>query len=817
MTSGELYVGIDLGTTNSTAAIFDGAHVTLVRSDAGAPLTPSVVRIDAKGQLVVGARARKWLESDPENTKGEFKRLMGTGQRIEFPASKTSKRPEELSAEILRSLREDVSAQTGMLPERAVISVPALFEVPQSSATAEAARLAGFERVELIQEPIASALAAGWSADDSTGAWLVYDYGGGTFDASLLETRDGLLRVVGHDGDNFLGGRDIDWAIVDWAIAELARTGARLSRAEPRHAAELRKLKLAAEEAKIELTRRTSTTLGASLTVDGASIPVELTLDRATLERLALPFVERTLEVCRRLLRAHGLTEGRLARVVLVGGPTVMPMLRDRVTAALAAPLAEGHDPMTLVAEGAALYAATARLDARPKARAAVSAPRRFWLQHPAMSADLTPHVIGRLVDGGSGPKPASVRLVRADGGFESTTAKLDAQGAFVLSVSLVPRRPNVFHLVVTAEDGARVQAEPTTLTIVQGLTIGDPPLSRSIGVALADDSVRVYFERGAPLPSRRTFVHRTVETVAKGAAESLLEIPIVQGELDRAHLCRRVGVLEIAGSELGATLPAGSEVEVTLELDRGGRLSARALVVPLGQVFEEVAHLLVPEATPDVLAATLEAMRSRIARIRSDAFRTGQTASLRRLGDVEVTFTMAAQEIEAAKGGDADAAQKAKRTLLDVDATLEEVELERRWPELDDDAKEKVAGAARWISAYGTPAEQKLFAEAQEAVGHAREHRDAVELQRQLRLVSDLRNTAFYRHPDAWRWMFEGAASEADDATDLPEARRLVTLGRKALDTGDVQALRHVTEKLWRLLPADAERRAQSFGSGVR
>src|SRR5207237_1323381 len=114
--------------------------------------------------------------------------------------------------------------QLGFAPERAVISVPALFELPQNAATSEAAKLAGFEKVDLIQEPVASALAAGWNAKEEAGSWLVYDLGGGTFDVSLLETREGLLRVVGHDGDNFLGGRDFDAAIVDWAIAELART-----------------------------------------------------------------------------------------------------------------------------------------------------------------------------------------------------------------------------------------------------------------------------------------------------------------------------------------------------------------------------------------------------------------------------------------------------------------------------------------------------------------------------------------------------------------------------------------------------------------
>src|SRR6185312_5189745 len=213
---GPLYVGIDLGTTNSAAAVFDGERVSVVRNAQGATVTPSVVRIDKQGRVTVGTRARRFLEQDPANTAGEFKRLMGTDKGIDFPGAGVKKKPEELSAEVLKALRQDINDQLGVAIERAVISVPALFELPQSSATSEAARLAGFARVELLQEPIASALAAGWRAeDDSKGTWLVFDLGGGTFDASLLETRDGLLRVVGHDGDNFLGGRDFDWAITE--------------------------------------------------------------------------------------------------------------------------------------------------------------------------------------------------------------------------------------------------------------------------------------------------------------------------------------------------------------------------------------------------------------------------------------------------------------------------------------------------------------------------------------------------------------------------------------------------------------------------
>jgi len=821
MSESGAWVGIDLGTTNSACAVFDGERVQLVRNAQGGGLTPSVVRIDARGNVTVGARARRFLDGDPANTRAEFKRLMGTAQAIDFPAAKVSKRPEELAAEVLRSLREDVREQLGFLPERAVISVPALFELPQSAATSEAARLAGFERVELIQEPVASAIAAGWSAAESRGYWLVYDLGGGTFDASLLETQEGLLRVVGHDGDNFLGGRDFDWAVVDWAIAEFGKSGAKIDRANPAHGKVVRALKHAAEEAKIELARAGEAAIVLpGLDVDGEAVDVDLSLTRAQLEALCLPLVERSLAVCQRLLAAHGVGEGALERVVLVGGPTVMPLVRREVAARLRAPLGEGLDPMTLVAEGASIYAATAGLDARPRTAAlAAAATRRLWIQHSAMSSDLTPHVVGRLLPGGSGPEPVTVRLTRADGLWASEPAALDtnSEGGFVIMVELIARRPNVFRVEAAAVDGTPVPVEPSTITIVQGLTVSDPPLSRTIGVALANDQVRVYFERGAPLPARRTFLHHTVESVAKGSAECALKIPIVQGELPEAHLCRLVGALTVRGDLVRESLPAGAPIELTIELDRGGRLSARALVPATGQVFEEVATLFVPEATPEVLAASREALAQRLSSLRSDAFRRGDRAAVDRLGGLERQLAEAARDAEAARGGDADAAQKARRALLEIDALLEEVERDKSWPELEQRARERMAAAASWVAEYGSPEEQRILAETAQAIERARATKDAVEIERQLRVVMNLANACYYRDPEAWARSFEHAAADAASATDQVRAHDLVKRGRAAIARNDRRELREVVEALWRLLPVDPAARRRGHDSGVR
>jgi molecular chaperone DnaK len=491
----------------------------------------------------------------------------------------------------------------------------------------------------------------------------------------------------------------------------------------------------------------------------------------------------------------------------------VMPLVRQRVAARLEAPIAEGHDPMTLVAQGAALYAATAGLDGRaaPETHAA---GRQVWLQYPAVSSDLTPHVVGKFV--GENP-PAKVRLVRNDGAWSSGDAPVNEDGTWLTSVTLLPRRACTFTIEATSNAGDKIVVTPPTLTIVQGLTIGDPPLSRTLGVALANGHVQVYLERGAPLPARRTFTHHTVETVAKGSKESVLRIPIVQGELDAAHLCRLVGTLDIGGDTVKDTVPTGSSVEVTIELDRGGRMSARALVPVIGQVFEQVAHLLVPDATPEALDSAIRDLRRQLMDLRTDAFRHGLTQVIEKLDRLEARLSEAERDIDAAHGGDADAAQRARRALLDVDGTMAEADLARKWPELDDAARQAAIAASSTVGFHGTDAERALLQDVLAAMDKARKDKDAPELERQMRLAQRLSSAAFNRTPEAWEWYFEDAASEVSRARDLPRANKLVAEGKLAMDRGDMEELRRVVKALWQLLPEDSEARKRGFDSGVR
>lgn len=817
------YVGIDLGTTNSAAAVFDGDRIDLVRNPQGATITPSVVRIDARGNVTVGERARRMLDQDTQNVGAEFKRLMGTPHTLAFAASGLRKKPEELSAEVLRALRNDVLAQVGFLPERAVISVPALFELPQTAATSHAARIAGFERVEMIQEPVASAIAAGWNAEEGAGPWLVYDLGGGTFDASLLETQDGLLRVVGHDGDNFLGGRDFDAAVVDWAVERIAEdTGMKLARENAAHAPSLRRLRQAAEEAKIELTRaREAEILISALAAGDRTVDVSLTLDRATLEKIVEPLVMRSIAVCMRLLAAHGIVpkEGALARIVLVGGPTAMPMLRERVRDLLQAPFGEGLDPMTLVAQGAALYAASAGLSARSEAKPVheVKGPK-VWLQYPAMSSDTSPFVIGKLVDPADRARVGSVILARRDGGWTSPPEAVDKDGTFAVMASLAPRRQNVFGVEGRGPDGSSpVALSPSEFTIVHGVTIGDPPLARTVGVALASDQVRVFFERGSPLPMRRTFTLRTVEALSPADAEGALRVPIVQGEFALAHLCRVVGSLEIRARDLASPLAADSPVEVTIDLDRGGRLTANARIPQTSQVFDQVVHLVAGVVPVAELAARLAETVRRIQALRARAFQRGARSAIEKLSSADALVSQGARDEGAAHGGDMDAAEKVRRVLLDLDALLADAEAAIAWPDLDVRVREEIARATIWIGQYGTPDERKILSERVSAIEKARTAQNPQEVERQRSFIRGLTNTAYLRSPGAWEAELDYAASKIPRTTDPRGAAQLVDDGRAAIARRDGAALERAVRAVWRLMPESEEDRALGHGSGVR
>ena len=353
--------GIDLGTTNSAIAVLDGVTPQIVKNNDDKDITPSAVYISKKGQIYTGDKAKNALEREISQNDAfvEFKRRMGSDFTYDFPASGLRKRPEDLSAEILKSLRGDVAQRTGEDVRAAVITIPAMFEQAQCAATKRAGELAGFEQTALLQEPVAASLAYGFQKEVSAKAfWLVFDFGGGTFDAAVMKAEEGDIQIVNHGGDNFLGGADIDWAIIETLVLpELRKAGnfAGLKRGAKEWRAALARIKRSVETAKIELSRRETAELeGLALAdSDGEPVEFEMTLSRGQVSDLAEPLIVRAADICRKVLAEKHLAPSALERVILVGGPTLSPYFREILEGNLGARLDHGVDPMTVVARGA--------------------------------------------------------------------------------------------------------------------------------------------------------------------------------------------------------------------------------------------------------------------------------------------------------------------------------------------------------------------------------------------------------------------------------------------------------------------------------
>jgi molecular chaperone DnaK len=307
------------------------------------------------------------------------------------------------------------------------------------------------------------------------------------------------------------------------------------------------------------------------------------------------------------------------------------------------------------------------------------------------------------------------------------------------------------------------------------------------------------------------------VETVNPVSGGHALQVPIVQGEFAWAHLCRLVGTLEIPSSALAAALPAGSEVEVMLELDRGGELRARARIASLEQVFDQVALLVTPLVSLEAMDDALAKLRARAAGLSRSAFhdRSGKmaarlSAALPRLEEVQ-------QNIAAARGGDFDAAERARRELADFDALLAEIEADQAWPELGQKVEDTFVNAVSWMAAHGSDAEKSTLDGAYRACKSAFVGKDADEVERQLAVIRRLGSAAYLRHPGAWAWEFEHCAARVAESTDIRRASELVAKGQEAIRQHDRLGLEQIVRALWQLNPVDRDEQKLGHGSGLR
>ncbi|WP_292487256.1 molecular chaperone DnaK [Methanohalobium sp.] len=346
-------IGIDLGTTNSCMAIMEGGEPNVIPNAEGSRITPSVVGFSKKGELLVGQVAKRQLIANPDNTVYSIKRHMGE-QDYKVTLQDKEYTPQEISAKILRKMKDDTEDYLGEELQDAVITVPAYFNDAQRQATKDAGRIAGFNVKRIINEPTAAALAYGIDKEEEQKI-LVYDLGGGTFDVSILDIGDGVYEVVSTTGDSHLGGDDFDQRLVDHLVKKFKEEEG-LDLSQDRSA--LQRLTDAAEKAKIELSNVTTTNVNLPfITADANGQPKHLDIDvsRSEFQQLTEDLVEETVDLMQQALKDANLTANDINKVLLVGGSTRMPAVTDAINKVVGKEPYKNINPDEAVAVGAAI------------------------------------------------------------------------------------------------------------------------------------------------------------------------------------------------------------------------------------------------------------------------------------------------------------------------------------------------------------------------------------------------------------------------------------------------------------------------------
>ncbi len=805
------YVGIDLGTTNSAICSFDGEKIHLYKSPEQHDVTPSAIFIDRRGNKYVGSRAYNSAAKNPDNAAVLFKRLMGTSTPVKLTAVNLTMTPEECSAEVLRAL-------FGYLPEEirgdgetgTVITVPAAFNQMQKDSTMAAADAAGLGRVALMQEPVAAVMSV-MRQRKNDGVFVVYDLGGGTLDIAIAESIGGRVNLLAHGGIAMCGGRDFDRILFDNVVKPWLLENFDLPEdlaANPQFKSLMRMATWAAEKAKIDLSQKEETVVSLPETelgvrdLAGEEIYIDITIDRKRYDMLIAPKVEESIQSARETLEKAGLSPHDVERIVFVGGPTHYKPLRDKVAFELGVAPSTDVNPMTAVAEGAAVFAESidwaSQSRGRKSARGALSA---------GAGLDLSFNYIARTPE----PKAKIVaKLSRAPAGVEFQMDSLDtgwSSGRVALkdgaSIELSLTKPgdNTFKVFVFDSNGAPVTLGEDKIVIARtAASIDAIPASHSIGVEARDKVggrlVLDYLVReGDQLPKKGKKTFKAGESLKAGSAGSI-KFKLWEGEIsDPINDNRFIGMFEIKASDFDdGVITAGAELICEYEVLDSGNIQLEVSVPSISGSFKSGRNYYssqegkidytnqsknIQEQSENALGR-LEEMASKVDDPRLEQARE----KLEQAGTIKAGET----DPETAKQA-MDNVQEAKRLLA---LTRKEHLKDIRQLELD----RTVDFFEKTIRQHARPTEATSFDSLVKTAQRAIEN-NSRDFESHL---DDLRGRNFMI---LWRqdWFvidrFKWLAQDTYLFADLREHAQLVTVGAEALKTNDIDKLRAVVAHL--------------------
>ena len=597
-------IGIYIGNEYSAIARMENGEPVVIKSQVQKDAIPTCIYINKKGAILTGDIAATAIKSDELmasrnfdlNSSNGFKgflRTIGTDKKYFSSNIDKAFSSEELIAEVIKTLKSFVTDEE---VKAAVITIPSKFSINQKDGIRRSGKLAGLEQVELLQEPIAASMAYGLDSKSKDGHWLVFDFGGGTFDVALLKVEDGIMKVIDTEGDNYLGGKNLDYAIVDEIIIPYIQENFSIeSILEDDNKKKILQdaMKFYAEETKIQMSFNDTHNILSDLghipgeDDEGEEFELDITVSQEMMQNTLGPVFQKSIDICKNLLERNKINGNELDSLVLVGGPTYSPILRKMLEEQITKPDVS-VDPMTVVSKGAALFASTVDVsdDIKEQQRDKTKIQLEFGYEATTVEEEefVTVKILKDKTDGKI-PDKVFVDIVRSDKAWSSGKTEIDDKGD-IIEVKLNAGKLNIFDVIAYNEQGDLLLIEPESFTINHTTKINNPTLPYNIGIEVKSKaSGKIVFrsikglEKNQSTPAAGTTNGlKTERDVYPGSKDIVLKLPIYQGEHGsdgtRAIYNEHVYDIIITGEDLPKFLPKGSDIDITIRVDKSERIS---------------------------------------------------------------------------------------------------------------------------------------------------------------------------------------------------------------------------------------------------
>ena len=824
-------IGIDLGTTNSAIAKFVKGDVIVFNNplDYGRSTLPSVVYFK-RDRIIIGNKAKEYLERDPKNVVGLFKRKMGTSESFQIKSINESKTPIDLSAQVLKELKTFVN--TGDTLESAVITIPASFDSIQSNATKESGIQAGFKQVVLLQEPIAASLAYAnmkKSKELTDGNWLVYDLGGGTFDVALVRIKDGEMKVVDHEGDNFLGGSDFDRLIVEKLIIPKISEECtfndlenQMKSATGKYNAKYYSLLNQAEEAKIRLSAVSSAEIIVDRMEDeeGNEVDMEITITKSEFNELIKDSIDGTIEMIKTMLTRNSMKSNDIQFNLMVGGSTFIPYVRQRVEEVLQIPVNCEIDPTTAVCVGAAYYAATKQKDILNEKSDKKKTSISIKASYNKASKETDELFAARITGNTDG---LLYKIVRQDGGFDSGLKELSER--INEDLPLVENTYNFFILTVYDNQNNVIETDIEPIGINSGFGISGQPLPEDICLEVDDydnpghTRLALIFERNSVLPTKRTLTFPINKPILKGNQSDRLWINVYEGpQTSLPEANKLIGVIQISGKHVSRDIAKGSDLEITIMISESRDVTVSGYLNMSDQEFKNVFN-------PKERDTNITLLKGQVFDLSSKLDKEIELATEKEDYETAGTLSKVKKELE-------EVEEEADK-LTDDDVTDKRYQLEDKKrkiaQEIDNATKNKrlqkatnlyydtKAECEEIINESGNDHERKTFNDLVSQESAFMATKSPLKIQEKSDELHSIISQIRWRTPDFLKGIFAGLQRDQVKMNDQSQAKSLIDAGNFAIESQNWDRLREINFGLLDLLPRGSkEEMTTKIGFGL-